>query len=123
MDKDRYFAVFESLRNAAFLLDHGGHLVNANQAAAELFLGRDAQAGDIIYLRSMRLRKRSLQTVVDKIMTQRNGHGFFVVSAFAVFFGVRQDASFNPVSPPPGSPLSPLGGAGGNRASDNYKLG
>lgn len=68
LDKDRYFAVFESLRNAAFLLDHGGHLVNANQAAAELFLGRDAQAGDIIYLRSMRLRKRSLQAVVDKIM-------------------------------------------------------
>ncbi|MEJ2411125.1 MAG: ATP-binding protein, partial [Novosphingobium sp.] len=68
LDKNRYFAVFESLRNAAFLLDHGGNLVNANQAAAALFLGRDAQAGDIIYLRSMRLRKRSLQTVVDKIM-------------------------------------------------------
>ncbi len=68
LDKDRYFAVFESLRNAAFLLDHSGNLVNANQAAAELFLGRDAQAGDIIYLRSMRRRKRSLQTVVDKIM-------------------------------------------------------
>lgn len=68
LDKDRYFAVFESLRIAAFLLDHGGNLVNANQAAAELFLGRDAQAGDIIYLRSMRLRKRSLQAVVDKLM-------------------------------------------------------
>jgi two-component system aerobic respiration control sensor histidine kinase ArcB len=68
LDKDRYFAVFESLRNAAFLLDHGGHLVNANRAAAELLLGRDAQAGDIIYHRSMRLRKKSLQTVVDKIM-------------------------------------------------------
>lgn len=68
LDKDRYFAVFESLRNAAFLLDRGGNLVNANRAAAELFLGRDAQAGDIIYLRSMRLRKRSLQTVIDKIM-------------------------------------------------------
>ncbi|NVK62245.1 MAG: response regulator [Rhodobacteraceae bacterium] len=68
LEKDRYFAVFESLRSAAFLLDHGGRLVNANQAAAELFLGRDAQAGDIIYLRSMRRRKKSLQAVVDKIM-------------------------------------------------------
>ena len=68
LDKDRYFAVFESLRNAAFLLDHGGNLVNANRTAAELFLGRDAQPGDIIYLRSMRLSKRSLQTAVDKIM-------------------------------------------------------
>ncbi|TYC75356.1 response regulator [Stappia sp. BW2] len=68
LDKDRYFAVFESLRNAAFLLDHGGNLVNANQAAAGLFLGRDAQAGDIIYLRSMRRRKSSLQAVIDKIM-------------------------------------------------------
>lgn len=68
LDKDRYFAVFESLRNAAFLLDHGGRLVNANRAAAELFLGRDAHEGDIIYLRSMRLRKGSLQAVVDRIM-------------------------------------------------------
>ncbi|WP_372576601.1 ATP-binding protein [Ruegeria hyattellae] len=68
LDKDRYFAVFESLQNAAFLLDRGGNLVNANQASAEQFLGRDAQAGDIIYLRSMRLRKKSLQAVVDQIM-------------------------------------------------------
>lgn len=43
LDKDRYFAVFESLRNPAFLLDRSRRLVNANQAAAELFLG-DAQA-------------------------------------------------------------------------------
>ena len=68
LDKDRYFAVFESLRNPAFLLDRGGNLVNANQASAELFLGSDAQAGDIIYLRSMRLRKKSLQNVIEQIM-------------------------------------------------------
>ncbi len=56
--------------------------------------------------------------VVGKIMTQRNGHGFLVVFAFAVFFGVRQDASFNPVSPPPGSPM----GHRRDRASHNHKL-
>lgn len=68
LDKDRYFAVFESLQNAAFLLDRAGNLVNANQASAELFLGQDAQAGDIIYLRSMRLRRKSLQKIIDQIM-------------------------------------------------------
>lgn len=68
LDKDRYFAVFESLQNAAFLLDHAGNLVNANQASAELFLGHDAQAGDIIYLRSMRSRRKSLQKIIDQIM-------------------------------------------------------
>ncbi len=68
LDKDRYFAIFESLQNPAFLLDRNGNLMNANQATAELFLGSDVQAGDIIYLRSMRLRKRSLQSVIDQIM-------------------------------------------------------
>lgn len=68
LDKDRYFAVFESLQTPAFLLDHSENLVNANQASAELFLGSDAQAGDVIYLRSMRSRRKSLQDVVTKIM-------------------------------------------------------
>ena len=67
LDKDRYFAIFESLRNPAFLLDKSHTLVNANQAAAELFLG-DAQAGEIIYLRSMRQRKTSLRQVIGQIM-------------------------------------------------------
>ncbi len=67
LDKDRYFAIFESLRNPAFLLDKSQNLLNANQAAAELFLG-DAQAGEIIYLRSMRQRKNSLQQVIGQIM-------------------------------------------------------
>ncbi|MDP5220200.1 ATP-binding protein [Ruegeria sp. 2205SS24-7] len=68
LEKDRYFAIFESLQNAAFLLDRDGRLVNANQASAELFLGRDAQAGEIIYLRSMRREKKKLQSVVDQVM-------------------------------------------------------
>lgn len=67
LDKDRYFAIFESLRNPSFLLDRSHTLLNANQAAAELFLG-DAQEGEIIYLRSMRQRKNSLQEVIAKIM-------------------------------------------------------
>lgn len=67
LDKDRYFAVFESLRNPAFLLDRQKALVNANQAAAELFLG-DVQAGDIIYLRSMRRRKLTLQQALDRVL-------------------------------------------------------
>ncbi len=67
LDKDRYFAIFESLRNPAFLLGKSQKLLNANEAAAELFLG-DAQAGEIIYLRSMRQRKNSLQEVIAQIM-------------------------------------------------------
>lgn len=67
LDKDRYFAIFESLRNPAFLLDKAHNLINANQAAAELFLG-DALAGEIIYLRSMRQRKNSLQAVIGQIL-------------------------------------------------------
>ena len=66
LNKDRYHAIFESLRNPAFLLDKSQNLVNANQVAVELFLG-DADAGEIIYLRSMRSRKKSLQTVIDHI--------------------------------------------------------
>ncbi len=67
LDKDRYFAIFESLHNPAFLLDRGRDLVNANLAAAELFLG-DAQAGDIVYLRSMRRRKSTLQTALQEVL-------------------------------------------------------
>ncbi len=66
LNKDRYHAIFESLRNPAFLLDKAQQIVDANQAAAEMFLG-DAKAGEIIYLRSMRSRKKLLQEVVDHI--------------------------------------------------------
>ncbi len=73
LDKDRYFAVFESLRNPAFLLDKSQNLLNANKAAAELFLG-DAEAGEIVYLRSMSERKSSLQTVIGQIKAAATEH-------------------------------------------------
>lgn len=66
LDKDRYFAVFESLRNPAFLLGRNRRLVNANQAAVELFLGA-AEAGELIYLKSKRRQKQSLQDLVRTI--------------------------------------------------------
>ncbi|MGI9436396.1 MAG: ATP-binding protein [Geminicoccaceae bacterium] len=65
LEKDRYFSVFESLRDPAFLLDRQRRLLNANQAAAELFVGR-ADAGEIIYLKSKRGRKASLADVLAK---------------------------------------------------------
>ena len=63
LDKDRYFSVFESLRDPAFLLNRQRRLVNANQAAAELFVG-EANAGEIVYLTSMRGRKTPLEEVL-----------------------------------------------------------
>jgi len=51
LEKDRYFAIFESLRNPAILLDRGRALVHANHAAVELFVG-GVEVGDSIYLRS-----------------------------------------------------------------------
>lgn len=65
LEKDRYFAVFESLRDPAFLLDRQRRLLNANQAAAELFVGK-ADAGEIVYLKSMRGRKTPLADVLSK---------------------------------------------------------
>ncbi len=63
LDKDRYFSVFESLRDPAFLLNRQRRLVNANQAAAELFVG-EANAGEIVYLTSMRGRRTPLEEVL-----------------------------------------------------------
>ncbi|MGH1356530.1 MAG: ATP-binding protein [Thalassovita sp.] len=68
MDKDRYLAVFESLRSPAFLLDDNGSLVHANQASASFFLTQDAQAGDVIYSRSVRPRVDSLKPLLAKIL-------------------------------------------------------
>ncbi|MEM1077232.1 MAG: ATP-binding protein [Pseudomonadota bacterium] len=65
LDKDRYFAIFESLRTPAFLLDKSFNLLNANEAAAETFLG-EMEAGEIIYLRLMRQKKNALQEVIDQ---------------------------------------------------------
>ncbi len=65
LEKDRYFSVFESLRDPAFLLDRQRRLMNANQAAAELFVG-EADAGEIVYLKSMRGRKTPLADVLAK---------------------------------------------------------
>lgn len=60
LEKDRYFAVFESLRDPAFLLDRERRLITGNQAAAELFVG-EAGAGEIVYLSTMRARKAPLE--------------------------------------------------------------
>ncbi len=65
LEKDRYFSVFESLRDPAFLLDRQRRLLNANQAAAELFVGK-ADAGEIVYLKSMRGRKTPLAEVLTQ---------------------------------------------------------
>ncbi len=46
--KDRYVAIFESLRNPALLLDKHRRLVHANKAAIDLFLG-EGEAGDGLY--------------------------------------------------------------------------
>lgn len=72
MEKDRYLAVFESLRSPAFLLEHDGSLVHANQASASLFLTQDAQAGDVIYSRSVRPRVDSLKPLLAEILEALN---------------------------------------------------
>lgn len=46
--KDRYVAIFESLRHPAFLLDRSHRLKHANQAALDLFVG-ETEAGDSLY--------------------------------------------------------------------------
>lgn len=68
MEKDRYLAVFESLRSPAFLLDHDHSLVHANQASASLFLSRDAQAGDVKFSRNVRPRLASLLPVLTEVL-------------------------------------------------------
>ncbi len=63
--KDRYVAIFESLRNPAFLLNHAHHLVHANQAALTLFVGA-GEAGDSLYLHVRHeLRQRLEQMLGD----------------------------------------------------------
>ncbi|MEO1677845.1 MAG: ATP-binding protein [Pseudomonadota bacterium] len=49
LKRDRYVAIFESLRNPAFLLDQGENLVHANKAALDLFVGQ-GEEGDGLYL-------------------------------------------------------------------------
>ncbi len=65
LDKDRYFSVFESLRDPALLLDRQRQLVNANQAAAVLFVDQ-AGAGEIVYLRSTRVPMAELEALLAK---------------------------------------------------------
>ncbi|MEQ8654456.1 MAG: ATP-binding protein [Kiloniellales bacterium] len=65
LDKDRYFSIFESLRDPALLLDRQRLLVNANQAAAALFVDA-AGAGEIVYLRSTRVRMAPLQALLER---------------------------------------------------------
>ena len=92
LEKDRYFAIFESLRNPAFLLDRENRLINANQAAAELFLG-DAEAGNIIYLRSMRRERTKLQQIVDRVIEDEPGTSQWLDTLTGPrFFDVRKRA-------------------------------
>ncbi len=65
LDKDRYFSIFESLRDPALLLDRQRQLVNANQAAAVLFVDQ-AGAGEIVYLRSTRVPMAELESLLAK---------------------------------------------------------
>ncbi len=65
LDKDRYFSIFESLRDPALLLDRQRLLVNANQAAAALFVD-EAGAGEIVYLRSTRVGMAPLEALLER---------------------------------------------------------
>lgn len=62
LEKDKYLAIFESLRDPAFLLDHDRELVNANQMANTLFRA-NASPGDIYYNRQQ--QHLTLQHVVE----------------------------------------------------------
>lgn len=62
LEKDTYLAIFESLRDPAFLLDHDRALINANQMANALFRAK-ASPGDIYYKHDQ--QHLTLQRVVE----------------------------------------------------------
>lgn len=62
LEKDKYLAIFESLRDPAFLLDHDRALINANQMANTLFRA-NASPGDVYYNRQQ--QHLTLQHVVE----------------------------------------------------------
>jgi two-component system, OmpR family, aerobic respiration control sensor histidine kinase ArcB len=69
--KDRYVAIFESLRNPAFVFDKDHRLIHANKAAIDLFIG-EGEAGDSLYRHghaalTARL-ERSLRDAIDMDM-------------------------------------------------------
>ncbi|WP_170106802.1 hybrid sensor histidine kinase/response regulator [Rhodovulum imhoffii] len=67
LEKDRYFAIFESLRNPALLLDRHRAIVHGNHAAVELFVD-GTEVGDSIYLRSRKtLRSRMTARLGDAL--------------------------------------------------------
>lgn len=72
LEKDRYFAIFESLRNPAILLDRGRALVHANHAAMELFVG-GVEVGDSMYLRSRRQLRRRLADALGDMLALAEG--------------------------------------------------
>ncbi len=66
--KDRYVAIFESLRHPAFVFDKDHRLIHANKAAIDLFIG-EGEAGDSLYRHghaalTARL-ERNLRDVID----------------------------------------------------------
>ena len=61
--KDRYVAIFESLRHPAFLLDRSHGLAHANQAALDLFVDA-SEAGDSLY----RHGRRELAMRVEQML-------------------------------------------------------
>ena len=65
--KDRYVAIFESLRHPAFLLDRSHRLVHANTAAFEFFLG-GGEAGDGLYRQGRRALNARLEGMLAALI-------------------------------------------------------
>lgn len=65
--KDRYVAIFESLRHPAFLLDRSHGLVHANQAALDLFVGA-SEAGDSLYRHGRRELAQRVEQMLGKVL-------------------------------------------------------
>jgi two-component system aerobic respiration control sensor histidine kinase ArcB len=70
--KDRYIAIFESLRNPACLLDRSRGLVHANRAALDLFVG-EAEAGDSLYRHGRRELVARVETLLGEVIAHKAG--------------------------------------------------
>lgn len=67
--KDRYVAIFESLRNPAFLLDRARALVHANRAALDILVD-EGEFGDGLYGQQRGEMMSRLQQILDDVFAR-----------------------------------------------------
>ncbi len=95
LEKDKYLTIFESLKEAAFVLDPQNRVINANHAANQSF-GAGGEPGEIYYATQQRAACEQFDTLINDISFQNRSAQWLETRSGKRYFDIRKTPIHDP---------------------------